>query len=138
MRGSQGDILRNDRLILAETLAGGDAENAESGINLPHEGSCVSHFGILHCALMDVSAFEDVTCRAIGKELGISDRMAQATSKSAKVIPEVEGLAVEEERLCDVVVRDEPAESEMERLAPIVVFGQPGPAVGPAVRRSQK
>ena len=42
--------------------------------------------------------------------------MAQATHEPAEVVPEVEDFAIKSERLCDVVIRDEPATPEMESI----------------------
>jgi hypothetical protein len=97
-----------------------------------------SHFRILHSTLMDVSALKNIARGAIGKKLGVSYRMAQATPEPAEVIPEIEDFAIKGERLRDVVVRDEPAKPEMEHLAAIFVVGEAWPFVRPTVRRTQK
>ena len=143
MRGSHGHILWHGRLILRETLAPGDAEKStDLDMNFPHgriASKCRgSHFRILHSTLMDVPALKDIARGAIGKKLGVGYRMAQATPEPAEVIPEVEGFAVKGKRLCDVVVRDEPAKPEMERLATILVVGEAWPSLRPTVGRTQK
>ena len=87
---------------------------------------------------MDVSTLKDTTRGAVGKKLGVSYRMAQATCDTAELIPEVEGFAIKGERLCDVVVRNEPAKPKMERLPAILVVGEARPSIRPTVRRTQK
>jgi hypothetical protein len=79
---------------------------------------------------MDMSALKDTARGAVGKKLGVGYRMAQATRDPAEVI--------KGKRLCHVVVRDEPAKLEMERLAAILVVGEAWPSVRPTVRRPQK
>ena len=87
---------------------------------------------------MDVSALKDIARGAIGKKLGVGYRMAQATHEPAEVVPEVEDFAIKSERLCDVVIRDEPATPEMEHLATVLIVGEPWPFVWPTVCRTQK
>ena len=87
---------------------------------------------------MDVSALKDIARGAVGKKLGVGYRMAQATHEPAEVVPEVEDFAIKSERLCDVVIRDEPATPEMEHLATILIVGEPWPFVWPTVCRTQK
>ena len=87
---------------------------------------------------MDVPTLKDIARGAIGKKLGVGYRMAQATAEPAEVIPEVEDFAIKYKRLRDVVVRDEPAKPEMERLAAILVVGEAWPYAWPTVRRTQK
>jgi hypothetical protein len=130
-------------LILRETLAHRDAaKSTDVNMNFPHgriASKCRgSHFRILHSTLMDVSALKDIACGTVGKKLGVSYRMAQATPEPAEVIPEVEGFAIKGKRLCDIVIRDEPAKPEMERLAAILVVGEAWPSARPTVRRTQK
>lgn len=85
---------------------------------------------------MDVSALKDIASGAVGKKLGVGYRMAQTTPEPAKVIPEVEGFAIKYKRLCDIVVRNESAEPEMECLAAILVVGEARPSLWPTVRRT--
>jgi hypothetical protein len=89
---------------------------------------------------MDMSALKDTARGAVGKKFGVGYRMAQATRDPAEVIPEVEDFAIKGKRLCHVVVQDEPAKLEMERLAAILVVSEAWaawPSVRPTVRRPQ-
>jgi hypothetical protein len=142
MRGSHGHILWHGWLILRQTIAHRDAEKRFFRHEFPHgriaSKSCGSHFRIPHSTLMDMSALKDTARGAVGKKLGVGYRMAQATRDPAEVIPEVEDFAIKGKRLCHVVVRDEPAKPEMERLAAILVVGEAWPSVRPTVRRPQK
>lgn len=73
--------------------------------------------------MMDMSTFEDVTRRYIEEKLRVSDGMPETTPEPAEVVPEIEDLAIEREGCGDVVVRDEPAPSEIQRFPAVFVFG---------------
>jgi hypothetical protein len=82
---------------------------------------------------MDVSAHKYIARGAVRTKLGVGYRMAQAAPEPAEVIPEVESFAIKGKRLCDVVIRDEPARPEMEHLATIFVVGEAWPFVRPTI-----
>jgi hypothetical protein len=80
---------------------------------------------------MDMSAHKNATRRAIGKDLGISERMSQASSDTAKIGPKAVDLAIDEKRFRDIVVRDERARAQMEHLATVLVLSESWPAAWP-------
>jgi len=86
---------------------------------------------------MNVAALEDDTDRPIRKELRIRNRIAKPRLYAAEIFPIVCEFTVYEERR-SITIRDQPAISEMQRLAAQVVVSETGPPLGPAIRRTHE
>ena len=124
------------RLILSIALGCRDTRSARTTNGLPQgiDTRVVGlQFCVLHSTLMDMSAHKNATCRAIGKDFGIGERMSQASSDTAKVGPKAVDFAIDEKRFRDIVVRDERARFQREHLATVLVLSESRPADWPKV-----
>jgi hypothetical protein len=81
---------------------------------------------------MNVATLEDDTDRPIQKELRICNRIAKPRLNAAEIFPIVCEFTIYEERR-SITIRDQPAISEMQRLAAQVVVSETRPVVGPAI-----